>query len=152
MAETDPMTNRSLGLEAAVSPGQQDKFRATELLISNTLRTGVGLSFLVIVLGIVLTFYHHPEYLSHRETLPAMLHPAEHGSHYVREILDGIPKMDGGSLVMLGLFILILTPIARVAISILAFVHLRDRPFVCITILVLTLLLLSFVLGRARGG
>ena len=48
-----------------------------------------------------------------------------------------------------GLLLLILTPVVRVAVSILAFRAQRDRTYVLITSAVLVLLLLSFVLGRA---
>ena len=39
----------------------------------------------------------------------------------------------------------------RVAVSVFAFVYERDRKFVLITAVVLALLLLSFMLGRAEG-
>jgi uncharacterized membrane protein len=52
---------------------------------------------------------------------------------------------------MAGLLLLIATPVLRVAVSVLAFVYQRDRTFVIITSVVLTLLLASFVLGKAGG-
>ena len=42
-----------------------------------------------------------------------------------------------------GLLLLIATPIARVALSLIAFARQRDRMYVCITTLVLGLLLFS---------
>jgi uncharacterized membrane protein len=47
-----------------------------------------------------------------------------------------------------GLLLLILTPILRVAVSVLMFLLERDRPFVLITAAVLAALVLSFLLGK----
>jgi uncharacterized membrane protein len=52
---------------------------------------------------------------------------------------------------MAGLLLLIATPVMRVAFSVLVFVYQHDRVFVVITSIVLTLLLVSFVLGRGGG-
>ena len=52
---------------------------------------------------------------------------------------------------MAGLILLIATPVARVAVSVLVFVVERDGAFVLITLFVLILLLLSFLLGKAGG-
>jgi uncharacterized membrane protein len=51
-----------------------------------------------------------------------------------------------------GLLLLILTPILRVAVSIVAFIIEKDRIFVFITATVLAVLLLSFLLGKAGSG
>jgi uncharacterized membrane protein len=53
--------------------------------------------------------------------------------------------------VLLGLLMLIATPVMRVAASIFAFVYEHDYVYVTITAIVLALLLLSFVLGKAGG-
>ena len=57
----------------------------------------------------------------------------------------------GEHIANLGLLLLIATPVARVAASIVLFARERDFTFVIITTTVLLLLLLSFVLG-ATGG
>jgi uncharacterized membrane protein len=69
--------------------------------------------------------------------------------HSLHEVVTGIAKLHGQSIVAAGLLLLILTPVMRVAVSILAFRAQRDRTYVLITSAVLMLLLLSFVLGRA---
>jgi len=51
---------------------------------------------------------------------------------------------------MVGLLLLIATPVMRAAVSIFAFVYQHDRTFVIITSVVLAILLLSFALGH--GG
>ena len=50
----------------------------------------------------------------------------------------------------LGLLVLMATPVMRVAVSVLAFIHHRDRTYALITAAVLCLLLLSLVLGRVE--
>lgn len=54
-------------------------------------------------------------------------------------------------MIIIGLFVLIATPVVRVGVSVVLFLHQRDRKFVLITLLVLVLLLASFLLGRAGG-
>ena len=56
----------------------------------------------------------------------------------------------GQAIMALGLLILIITPVLRVAISIVAFAIQHDRIYVAITSLVLALLILSF--AGSRGG
>ena len=58
--------------------------------------------------------------------------------------------MRGEAIVTLGLLVLIATPVARVAVSVVAFIHHRDRTYALITAAVLCLLLLSLVLGRVE--
>jgi len=53
---------------------------------------------------------------------------------------------------MLGLLLLIATPIARVAFSVVAFLVERDRVYVLITIIVLALLVLSLLIGGSEGA
>ena len=48
-----------------------------------------------------------------------------------------------------GLLLLIATPVARVAFTLVAFILQRDRTYIAITALVLALLLYALVLGRA---
>ncbi len=50
---------------------------------------------------------------------------------------------------MLGLLLLIATPVMRVALSALLFFRRRDRVFAGITMVVLALLLLSLLLGKS---
>lgn len=56
-------------------------------------------------------------------------------------------KLRGRGLIQLGLLILIATPIARVAFSVVAFLYQRDWKYVAVTLIVLGLLFYS-LLGR----
>ena len=67
----------------------------------------------------------------------------------VRSVIEGVREGRGQSIVMLGLLVLIATPVVRVAASVVLFAAEHDRVYVAITSVVLTLLLLSFVIGTA---
>ncbi len=68
--------------------------------------------------------------------------------HTLSEVFQGVLQTRGEATVAVGLLLLILTPVARVAVSILAFLYQRDRAFTLITLTVLIILLMSFVIGR----
>jgi len=118
--------------------------RQAELVISHVLRGGVLLSAAIIVAGVVLFYIRYlrtggrdMHYQSFPHTLSAL----------------GVQLAQGRSaaVIMLGLLILLATPVLRVAVSIIAFALERDWIFTAITMFVLAVLLISFfVLGQ--GG
>jgi uncharacterized membrane protein len=122
-----------------------------ELLISRLLLWGVLSSFVLIVAGTTVTFIHHPHYLHSPELLHPLVDPGASVLHTVRDVGHGLMHFDGDAIVAVGLLLLILTPVMRVAVSIVAFLHQRDMAFVVITSVVLALLLISFALGKAGG-
>jgi uncharacterized membrane protein len=129
----------------------EDRVRRVELAISSLLRIGVLTSLLVVLVGTLVTFVHHPHYLSSRHDLVPLTKPGAEFPHTVPSVIRGLEHSQGRAIVMAGLLLLIATPVLRVAISVLAFVYQRDRTFVVITTVVLALLLTSFVLGRGGG-
>ena len=127
------------------------KVRRIELLISHILRGGVILSFCVVLLGMVLTFVHHPGYLHSTGPLDFLTNPQRaEFPHTLPETLQGLRAFHGQAVVLLGLVLLIATPVLRVAISIFGFIYQKDKVFVAITTVVLVLLLVSFVLGKVE--
>jgi uncharacterized membrane protein len=116
-----------------------------DLIMSRLLRTGVLLSAMFVLAGGALYLLRHPtpaiDY--HRfqgepaefRTVPEIFHVALAGS--------------GRGLIQLGLLILIATPIARVAFSLLAFLYQRDWTYVLVTLIVLGLLLYSLLGAHA---
>lgn len=123
--------------------------RWVDTAISRLLRAGVLVSMGVVVLGLVITFAHHPRYISSRTDLSELTSADATYAHDMGEVLQLIREGRGQGIVMLGLLLLIATPVARVAFSIVAFVIERDHLYVTITVLVLTLLLTSFAIGAA---
>ncbi len=121
-----------------------------ELLISQLLRSGVLVSIGFVVIGTLISFLRHPDYVSSTESLERLTRPAE-VPHGLSEVLGGVQAARGQALVMMGLLLLISLPVTRVGLSLLVFSYQRDRAFVTITGVVLALLLLSFLLGQTAG-
>ena len=123
-----------------------------EAAISRLLYSGVVASMGLVALGTVLCFLHSGDY-GVRGGTPADLHRLlAGGAAFPRTLawlVGGLGRVDGTALIVLGLLLLIATPVLRVAVSIVAFAAGRDRAYVIITSIVLTLLVLSFVLGKA---
>jgi uncharacterized membrane protein len=133
-----------------VSAPHNARTRAVELLISNLLRIGVITSLGLIVIGTVISFVHHPDYLSHPPALQRLTQPGAAFPRSVREVVHGVADGRGQAIVAVGLILLIATPVVRVAVSIVAFAFEGDVQYVIITTIVLALLLLSFALGKAE--
>jgi uncharacterized membrane protein len=93
-------------------------------------------------------FIHHPSYLFSVMDLKRLTSPGAAFPHTLREVVNGLIAGRGQAVVAVGLLMLIFTPIMRVAVSIIAFALKRDRAFVLITSGVLTILIISFVLGK----
>jgi uncharacterized membrane protein len=120
-------------------------------VISNLLRTGVLISFLLVVVGTLLSFVHHPGYTTSTAELQRLTRPGAAFPHRFPEVAQGLRAGRGQAVIAVGLLVLIATPVLRVAVSILAFWQEGDRKFVLITSVVLALLLASFFLGKAGG-
>ena len=117
--------------------------------ISNLLRGGVLLSISVILIGLTLSFLHHPQYVSSKADLAHLTDAGTVYPHTLGDVYTRVRNARGQAIVMLGLLLLITTPVARVGFSIVAFAIERDRLYVVITAVVLTLLLVSFAIGAA---
>jgi uncharacterized membrane protein len=136
---------------ASKTDAQAAMVRKVELAISGILRGGVLVSLLIVVAGLVLSFMHHPEYLHSSEGMTTATSPTRHTIHTFGELVSGLREWRGEAVIAAGLLLLILTPVLRVAVSIVGFVFERDWKFVMITSFVLLMLVLSFVLGKAGG-
>jgi uncharacterized membrane protein len=134
--------------QGSVAVAHEADVAGPELLISGLLRTGVLLSLAFVVSGMVLSFIHHPDYLSSAESLQRLTAP-QHAPHTLSEVLAGAAAVRGQAFVMVGLLLLIATPVLRVGLSLVLFQRQGDRTFTRITGVVLTLLLIAFLLGRA---
>ena len=118
-----------------------------DVAISMLLRIGVFLSVAVIAIGIVITFAHHPEYMSSHTSLGQLTATSGQYPNHLIGVIEGVREGKGQAIVMAGLLLLIATPIARVALSIVAFIIERDRLYTMITAAVLLILLIGFVVG-----
>jgi len=127
------MTSETYNNKVTLLPGDDSLIRKTELIISGVLRGGVLLSVAVILAGLAylyaLKFAGGLHYTSYPDTL--------------RRLLAGLLALDPLAIIVLGLMILLATPVVRVAVSIVAFAIEEDRTYVMITSLVLVILLFS---------
>jgi uncharacterized membrane protein len=129
----------------------EKKLRNVELAISLVLRIGVVVSVLVIASGLGLMFYHHSAYLpiggdfSYRRLTSATT-PFPHSfASLGRAVAHG----RGEGVVLLGVLLLILTPVMRVAVGVLSFLYEKDPPMALVTFYVLVVLVGSFFLAGA---
>ncbi len=129
---------------------EDERIGRIELIISRLLRGGVIVSMTTILVGMVLMFVHHPEYLKSAADLQRLTKPGAAFPHSMLDVADGVMAAHGQAVVALGLLLLIATPIMRVAVAIVAFALERDRAFALISTVVLLVLLLSFLLGKAE--
>jgi uncharacterized membrane protein len=109
--------------------------------VGNLLRTGVLLAVVVVLVGGVLYLLRHgqavPSYHVFHGEPEALRHPA---GVFHEALADR-----GRGIVQLGLLLLIATPVARVAMTAVAFALERDRTYVVIALIVLALLLASLI-------
>ena len=110
-----------------------------DLIMSRLLRTGVILSALFVFAGGVLFLLRHPTPVTDYRHFQG--EPAEFRT--VPGIFHDALALHGRGLIQLGLLLLIATPIARVAFSVVAFIYERDWTYVLVTLIVLGLLFYS---------
>lgn len=128
------MTARTYNNKVTLLPSEDDSLiRKTELIISGVLRGGVLLSVAVILGGLIYLYALKFTGNLHNSTYPDTL----------RDLFSGLTRGDPLSVIVLGLMILLATPVVRVAVSIAAFAIEEDRTYVLITSLVLLILIFS---------
>ena len=123
--------------------------RIIESAISTILRVGVAISITIIAIGVAMTFAHHHDYFSSRPALGTLIDARANYTASLSSVNEGVLEGRGQSVVMIGILVLIATPVIRVATSIALFAAERDGVYVAITSVVLALLILSFVIGAA---
>ncbi len=121
-----------------------------EKLISNLLRGGIYVSLSMVVLGALVSVARHPGEFSKHEGMWQIDPAHARFPTTISQTLSGVAGGEGRAIIVLGLMLLILTPVVRVAASAAAFALEKDRTYTIITLIVLTLLLLSFFLGKVE--
>ena len=115
--------------------------RRLEIIVSHLLRVGVGASALLVMAGATV-------YLSQHGAAVADYH-GFHGEPAAYRTLSGLLSLEtlhhGQGLIQLGLVLLIFTPMARVALTLMAFLGKRDWIYAAVSALVLATLLYSFM-------
>jgi uncharacterized membrane protein len=115
-----------------------------ETIIANLLRAGVILAASVVAFGGAVFLVRHGREIPHYGVFVG--EPEAYRS--IQGILGGAASFRGRNIIQLGLLLLIATPVARVAFSVVAFALERDRMYVGFTLVVLAVLIFSLTGGR----
>ncbi len=113
-------------------------------IMGRLLRTGVILAAVFVSAGGVVYLARHQTPVTNYRVFQG--EPEE--LRTVSGIFHGALALRGRGLIQLGLLILIATPIARVAFSVVAFLYQRDWTYVVVTLIVLGLLVYSLLGGH----
>ncbi len=124
--------------------------KRVELLISCLLLGGVVTSMATVLVGLLLMFAHHPDYLRLAADLRRLTAPGAAFPHTLGDVARGVAAGRGQAVAALGLLLLVATPILRVAVSLVGIILQRDRTYAVISAVVLIVLLISFLLGKVE--
>jgi uncharacterized membrane protein len=117
--------------------------RHVELWISTVLRAGVISAAGVVFAGAILYLATH----AGEHVTFSHFHGVEAGLDSVHGVIAGVRSGRSEAIVQLGLLILVATPVARVALSLVSFAAERDWLYVTITLIVLGVLMASLFGG-----
>ncbi|HET7896187.1 MAG TPA: DUF1634 domain-containing protein [Flavisolibacter sp.] len=113
--------------------------RDLELLMGNLLRYGVLASLVVVLIGAVFYLLQHGgEQPSYRQFVGEPKRLTE-----IKQVWQTALQGRGRSIIQLGLFILMATPVARIVFSVIGYILERDWLYIVITLLVLGVILYS---------
>ena len=122
--------------------------KGIEKMVSNLLRVGVIISGSVVAIGGALYLARHGgETVDYHvfKQLPAT-------DRILPDILHSAIHNRARSIIQVGIVLLILTPVARVAASLVGFALEPDKKYVLITAIVLSVLLYSLISGAVSGS
>ena len=115
--------------------------RRIEVILGNLLRSGVMLSALVVLWGACVYLSRHGHEMADYKIFRG--EPSDFRT--IPGVIQSVRGGHGRGWIQLGLLLLIATPIARVAFSIVGFSIERDRLYVVFTCIVLAILLYSLL-------
>ncbi|MBW4692701.1 MAG: DUF1634 domain-containing protein [Lyngbya sp. HA4199-MV5] len=108
-----------------------------EITISVLLRVGVTLAAAIVIIGGILYLIHNGNKFPEDHIFRG--EPAD--LRQIPGVLKDTLALRGRGIIQLGILLLILTPVARVAFSVFAFWQQRDRLYITVTLIVLVILI-----------
>ena len=120
---------------------------AIERMISIVLRTGVLIAAATVLCGGIYYLLGHGDEAANFH----QFHGQPNVNRIVSQIIRGALALRAQSVIQFGVLLLIATPIARVVVALAGFALERDRTYVVITSIVLTVLLFSLIAGTVYG-
>lgn len=115
-----------------------------EQLIGRLLQFGVLLAAAVVIVGGVALLLHSGHDVADFRVFAGTASPLDS----LLGIARGVIALRADAVVQFGLVLLIATPVARVALTLVAFLIQRDRLYIGVTALVLALLLYGLIWGK----
>jgi uncharacterized membrane protein len=134
------------------TPSRQEDQRL-EIAIGMVLRIGVIAAAVLVIIGGALVL-RHPEAPVPNYTVfhPPGEHMATASANVPFRSISGVLARlrtgSGGSIIALGLLVLVATPIARVIFAVIGFARERDRLYTVVSLIVLAILTFSLMHGR----
>jgi uncharacterized membrane protein len=115
--------------------------KTLENLIGILLRSGVlAAAAIVSISGVVFVAQHHAEHPAY-----ASFHLEADNLRTIGGIIRSSRHLQSDAIIQLGLLVLIATPVLRVALAAVGFYLERDRLYLAVSLIVLTILLLSLI-------
>jgi uncharacterized membrane protein len=146
--ESDPARGGSPTCRVSAPPADGPQ-RRLELIVSHLLRAGVGTSMVLLAVGVVVFFACNSGGVLSGGSLESLVGPQARFPQTLAQVVEDVVAFRGEGLLAAGLLVLIVTPVLRVAVSVIGFAFERDWIYVGLTVLVLLVLLGSFLVGRA---
>ncbi|MDA8298106.1 MAG: DUF1634 domain-containing protein [Actinomycetota bacterium] len=137
--------------EIGIGDGSDAALRRIELAVSWVLRVGVGVSVLVIAAGLAIMFARHDGYLAitGHASYRGLTGAHSRFPHSLAGLAHTLARGRGQGIVVVGVVILILTPVLRVGVGVVSFLVEHDLPMALITLYVLAVLVGSFFLAQS---
>ncbi|HRX85642.1 MAG TPA: DUF1634 domain-containing protein [Phycisphaerae bacterium] len=135
------------GSPSGASEVRRGGLARVETLLGSVLRAGVAASVVLLVCGVAVSLARHPDYMADPQTLGRLIAPGAAFPHTLGDLFAELGQGRGRALATLGLLVLIITPVVRVIVSIVAMLRLGDRRFAVISGLVLLVLFASMLVG-----
>ncbi|MDA8267364.1 MAG: DUF1634 domain-containing protein [Actinomycetota bacterium] len=137
---------------SAADAAEDPRLHQMEVVVSWVLRIGVVVSVAIVLAGLVLTFVHHPNYsrlsggISYHDVIGQAAGRYPHSLH---GLVSSLAAGEGRGVIVLGLVVLLATPVLRVVVGVVGYALERDVRMVVATTYVLVVLLASILfLGR----
>ncbi len=136
-----PLPARGHGALTPPSP------RGVRAAVGRVLHAGVLVSAAVLLTGYLVGLVVQPAAFGSHAVEQAHLAGRASFPHSFRAVWDGIGRGSGEAMIVAGVLVLILTPVAGIVTSAVAFARRRDWLFTAISATVLSVILGSFLLG-----
>lgn len=116
--------------------------RDIQLLIGNILRYGVYISLLLTLIGGVINLWHHGgEHIG--DTYKVFHEKDDSMWQYIKEAAHGAFSGKGIAIASCGILVLLFTPTLRLLCSLWGFIMEKDKMYILITLIVLTIIAIS---------